>query len=204
MSCPMTVCEWHCTLPKGSLMTLCPMTNRWWMSLYIFLIGSLITPSWYLIVCGWCYTFFWLAASQCWQTGGEWHPSFWKAVSANLILWQTVCEWHCTSCNATSSHIIPWTTESGWHFAYYMKYSLTTSCHANRKQVTSYTFLNGNLITSCTMTSACQWNCTFIWMQSHNILPYGKQFVSNTTHCSERQPYCTLSMTIELQFVSAL
>ena len=169
---------------KGSLITSFPMTNSGWVTLHIL----------------------WKAVSShlsLWPTGGEWHCIFcerqshhifsydqqwvsdiahfvkgslitsfpktnsvwvtlhilWKAVSLHPFLWPTVCEWHFVKGSLITSFPM---TNSQW-----------VKLHILWKAASSYLFL---------WPTAGEWHCTFCARQSHHIISYDQQRVSDIAH----------------------
>ena len=98
------------------------------------------------------------------MTNREWVTLqiWWMAVTSHVFLWPTGSEstlpilW-----KAVSSHLFLWPTASEWH------------CTFCEMSVSSHLFL---------WPTASEWHCTFCERQSHHILSYDKQRVSDIAH----------------------
>ena len=149
---------------KGSLITAFAMTNREWVTLHIL----------------------------------------WNAALSHLFLWLTASKWHCTFCGRQPLHIFSWPIASKWlHCTFcerqshqvisYGQQVVSDVAHFMWKAVSSYLFIWPTACEwHCTFherlpclfiwPTACEWHCTFCERQSHHILSYDKQGVSDIVH----------------------
>ena len=148
---------------NGSLTTCYPMTNRMWVTLHIsereyhhiFSYDQQYVSD-IAHVKGSLITFFPITNSL-WV---PWHM-LWKAVSSQHFLWPTACEWDCTFCEGHSCTLFLMTNRMWvtWHILW--------------KTISSHHFL---------LPTACEWDGTFCERQSHHIISYDQQEVSEIAH----------------------
>ena len=172
---------------KGSLITSFPVTNRKWVTLHIL----------------------WKAASShlfLWPTASEWHCRFcerqshhtcsydqqqvsmtlhilWleKAVSSHFFLWTTGSEWPCTFCERQSHHIFSNNQQRVSDTAHFVKGNIITSFSmTNSEWVTLHILWKAVSSHLCLWPTGSEWHCTFCERQSHHILFYDQQRVSDT------------------------
>ena len=173
---------------SGSKMTLSKFTHvqQYVSNIAHFVKGSLITS-------------FLIMTNRKWVT----LHVLWKAVSSHLFwLWPTASEWHCTFCERQSHHIFSYDQQEVSDIAHivkgscitcfpiqqrvsyirhFVRSSFTSLLMTNRKWVTLH---RGSFITSFLTTNltGSKWHCTFCERQSHQILSYDQQEVSDIAH----------------------
>ena len=110
--------------------------------------------------------------------------SLWKAVTSHISLSPTGCEWHCTFCERQPHHIFSYDQQQVSEIAHFVKGSLITSFPiTNRMWVTLHTLWKLVLSHPFLWPTVCEWNCSFCVCQSHHIVPYDQQLVSDiVTH----------------------
>ena len=123
----------------------------------------------------------------------------WKAVLSHLFLWPTVCKWHYTLCQMQPHHMTnrKWVTLHilckvilshdqqfvSLDMAHFVKGTLITSCPmTNRKCVTLHILWKAVTSHHFLWPIVCEWYCTFCERQSHHIISYNWQFVSDVAH----------------------
>ena len=109
--------------------------------------------------------------------------SLWKAVTSHISLSPTGCEWHCTFCERQPHHIFSYDQQQVSEIAHFVKGSLITSFPiTNRMWVTLHTLWKLVLSHPFLWPTVCEWNCSFCVCQSHHIVPYDQQLVSDIRH----------------------
>ena len=101
-------CQWHCTFVIGSLITSSTMTNSLWVTLHI-LCSKAVSPLYLLLWPTGCERLhIFLKGSYInpclWPIACKRH--LWKEVTSHFFLWPTVCEWHCTFLKKQSDNVI--------------------------------------------------------------------------------------------------
>jgi len=193
-----TVCEWHCTFVKSSLITSFSYDQQSVSDIAHLMKDSLITS--------------FPMTNSLWVT----LHILWRAVSSHLFPWPTGCKWCCTICERQHHHIFSCDQQDVSDMAHFVKGSLITSFlmpnrmwvtfHILWKAVSSHFsygqqpvsdiahFVKGSLITSFPMINsewvtlhilwkavlshlflwptASEWHFTFCERQSHHLFSY--------------------------------
>ena len=108
----------------------------------------------------------------------------WKAVSSHLFLWPTVCEWDCTFCEGQSCHIVSYDAQDVSEIPHFVKGSPLPM--TNRKWATLHLLWKAVSWHLFLWPTGSEWHCTFCEWQSHHMLSYDQQNVSDIAHFWKR------------------
>ena len=188
--------EWDCTFcERQGLITPFPITNSLWVRLHI--LRKPVSSHLFLwpTVCEWYCAFCEMQSHHIFpMTNSLWVilQTLWKASIWCCFLWPIASEWHCKCCERQSHHIFPYDQQ---HVSDIAQSLITHFPMTNSEWVTLHILWNAISWHLCLWPIASELHCTFCEGQSHHILSYDHQVVSDIAHFVKSSLITSFPMT---------